>query len=43
MKLPNYHGYNIIDKFIEIGFIPLLNECYPKQCYNVIIWKRKTS
>lgn len=41
MKLPNYHGYNIVNKFDEIGFKPVINDYYPSHSYNVIIWKRE--
>ena len=40
MKLPNYHGYDIVAKFAEIGFEAVFNEHYPYHKYNVIVWKR---
>ena len=39
--LPNYHNYNILDKFDEAGFrTKLNNKCY-NDFYNVVIWERK--
>jgi len=41
INLPNYHGFDIHDKFREIGFVPVVNDYYSSQLYNVIVWRRE--
>ena len=39
-EMPNYHGYDVFEKFRELGFETESNDYYPSQCYNVVVWRR---
>ena len=41
MKMPNYHGYDVMEAFGKIGFKLVINDHYADQGYNVIVWQRQ--